>query len=89
MGVVGVWESDVAVSSEEVRVGETAFGNVRVLAAESGCEREDALVCLFGIKECYIVHVLSNSHAMHGCVGIKGMGMGLNLVLTEMRALRI
>lgn len=39
---------------------------------------EDALVCLFGIKECYIVHVLSNSHAMHGCVGIKGMGMGLN-----------
>lgn len=50
---------------------------------------EDALVCLFGIKECYIVHVLSNSHAMHGCVGIKGMGMDLKLVLTEMRALRI
>ena len=40
MGVVGVCESDVAVSSEEVRVGETAFGNVRLLAAESGCERE-------------------------------------------------
>lgn len=38
---------------------------------------EDALVCLFGIKECYIVHVLSNSHAWM-CWN-KGNGHGLEL----------
>ena len=38
---------------------------------------EDALVCLIGIKEWYIVHVLSKSHAMHGWN--KGNGHGLEL----------